>query len=168
MCAYFAHYLLKFEKYFQRKPVSFESLVTHILSLLVSVKTDLTVALGRPLVELLRSSDTQVQKAATLAVSNFCLTGAGKNIYILDIYWVGFFTCKCAMNMSSFKKWSCDHSVLIRNLLLISKVFKKKICNADKFYACHIYHDMQQRLSVPFDVLISLICKLNHDTSVNF
>lgn len=85
MCAYFAHYLLKFEKYFQRKPVSFESLVTHILLLLVSVKTDLTVALGRPLVELLRSSDTQVQKAATLAVSNFCLTGAGKNIYT---YWI--------------------------------------------------------------------------------
>ena len=137
MCAYFAHYLLKFEKYFQRKPVSFESLVTNILSLLVSVKTDLTVALGRPLVELLRSSDTQVQKAATLAVSNFCLTGAGKNIYVLDIYWVGFFTCKCARNMSSFKKCSCDHSVLVRNLLLISKVFKKKICNADKFYACH-------------------------------
>ena len=87
MCAYFAHNLLKFEKYFQRKPdsVSFESLMTHILSLLVSVKTDLTVALGRPLVELLRSSDTQVQKAATLAVSNFCLTGAGKNIYT---YWI--------------------------------------------------------------------------------
>lgn len=46
-------------------------------------RTDLTVALGRPLVELLRSSDTQVQKAATLATSNFCLSGAESNKEIL-------------------------------------------------------------------------------------
>ncbi|XP_076084970.1 uncharacterized protein LOC143055699 isoform X1 [Mytilus galloprovincialis] len=43
----------------------------------------LTIPIARPLVELLRSRDIQVQKAATLAVSNFCMVGPGQNKDVL-------------------------------------------------------------------------------------
>lgn len=66
----------------------------HAISPFPSGRTDLTVALGRPLVELLRSSDTQVQKAATLATSNFCLSGAGKHPSIIWLSSTWIIICK--------------------------------------------------------------------------
>jgi len=43
------------------------------------VKVPITNALAAPLIALLRSGDTEVQKAASLAISNFVLNGPGKN-----------------------------------------------------------------------------------------
>ena len=48
----------------------------------IPAKAPLTQELARPLVELLRSSDSQVQRSSTLAISNFALTGSGEFDYM--------------------------------------------------------------------------------------
>ena len=43
-----------------------------------SVTVPLTEETAKPLVELLKSHDPEIQKASTLAISNFSISGPGK------------------------------------------------------------------------------------------
>jgi hypothetical protein len=47
-------------------------------SFYISVQIPITNALAAPLVALLKSSDPEILKAATLAISNFTLNGPGR------------------------------------------------------------------------------------------